>query len=133
MSQADTVALVPSSIDKDKTRGSISMMKNRKLFRSSNVVPEIVKAAVKVGVDIITDLVNQKLKRELFHQNGKWYCYSLLQQKGKCFRKRKLYRTVINRSDTEDSKEKLIGQLLALVRCSLISCQDAELQMSFSF
>ena len=59
MSQADTVATVTCSTDKDMIRESVSKMKNGKNARPSGLVSEMVKVAGETGVSMITDLVNQ--------------------------------------------------------------------------
>ena len=59
MSQADTVAIVTCSTDKDMIRESVSKMKNGKNARPSGLVSEMVKVAGETGVSMITDLVNQ--------------------------------------------------------------------------
>ena len=61
LSHADAVSGVPPLIDKDMVRESISLIKNEKDAGSSGVVSEMVKAAGKARVDMITDLVNQIL------------------------------------------------------------------------
>ena len=59
MSQADTVAIVTCSTDKDMIRESVSKMKNGNNARPSGLVSEMVKVARETGVSMITDLVNQ--------------------------------------------------------------------------
>ena len=55
--QGDTVSSAPCLIEKDMVRESISKMKNGGAAGTSSVVLEMVKSAVEVGFDMITDLV----------------------------------------------------------------------------
>ena len=55
--QGDTVSSARCLIEKDMVRESISKMKNGKAAGTSSVVLEMVKSAVEVGFDMITDLV----------------------------------------------------------------------------
>ena len=59
LSQADTNSDIPRLTDKDMIRKSISKIKNGKAARPSDVASEMVKAARKAGVDMITELMNQ--------------------------------------------------------------------------
>ena len=53
MPQADTITSLPSSIDKDMVRKSISKIKNGKAAELSGVVSETVKTAGEAGVEKI--------------------------------------------------------------------------------
>ena len=55
--QGDTVSSAPCIIEKDMVRESISKMKNGEAAGTSSVVLEMVKSAVEVGFDMITDLI----------------------------------------------------------------------------
>ena len=51
MPQADTITSLPSSIDKDMVRESISKIKNGKAAELSGAVSEMVKTAGEAGVE----------------------------------------------------------------------------------
>ena len=59
LSQGHTISNLPCLTDKDMVKELISKMKNGKTAGQSSIVLEMVKAAEKTGVEIITDLVNQ--------------------------------------------------------------------------
>ena len=94
MSQADTVNCVPCSIDKDMIIESINKLKNGKALGPSGIVSEMLNAAGE-AVELTTVLVNQATVERVISAECK-----LLIGKRRCFRKRKLWLTEINRPDS---------------------------------